>query len=131
MIHDSWVWLACVSRATSGNATLSDAIADTTVARARHVTARTAPGRKARTGPAAGPVTGDAGMGKSPLYENWWSGSASDPPPGQGSAGDDVVEAAARAEARSALGVADAEGQQAGRGGAAEQGGPAGGEDVG
>ena len=39
MIHDSCVWLAWVSRAMSGSATLSDAIAATTVASARHTTA--------------------------------------------------------------------------------------------
>jgi hypothetical protein len=38
MTHDSWVWLACVSRASEGIATFSDATADTTVARAKQVT---------------------------------------------------------------------------------------------
>jgi hypothetical protein len=40
--QDSWVWLAWVSRAIDGIATLREATAETTVARARHVTSRTA-----------------------------------------------------------------------------------------
>ena len=43
MIQASWVCVACVLRAMSGSATFSDAIADTTVARATQTTARTAP----------------------------------------------------------------------------------------
>ncbi len=41
MIQDSWVWLPPVARAMSGRATLSEAIAATTVASARQVTSRT------------------------------------------------------------------------------------------
>ena len=40
--HVSWVWLARVSRANDGSATFSDDTAETTVASARQVTARTA-----------------------------------------------------------------------------------------
>ena len=43
MIQASWVWLACVLRAMSGSATFSDAIAETTAARATQTTAVTAP----------------------------------------------------------------------------------------
>ena len=55
MIHASWVWVAWVDRAISGRATFSDDMAATTVARATHTTAVTAPLRTAR---AAGDFTG-------------------------------------------------------------------------
>src|ERR1700742_644980 len=45
MIHDSCVCEACVERAMSGRATLSEDIAAVTAARARHTTAVTAPWR--------------------------------------------------------------------------------------
>jgi len=48
MIHVSWVWVAWVDRAISGRATFSDDMAATTVARATHTTAVTAPLRAAR-----------------------------------------------------------------------------------
>ena len=54
MIHASWVWVAWVDRAISGRATFSDDMAATTVARATHTTAVTAP---LRTAPAAGDFT--------------------------------------------------------------------------
>ena len=39
MTHASWVWVAWVSRAISGSATFSDAIAATTAASATQTTA--------------------------------------------------------------------------------------------
>ncbi len=55
MIQASWVWVAWVDRAISGRATFSDDMAATTVARATHTTAVTAP---LRTAPAAGDFGG-------------------------------------------------------------------------
>ena len=37
--HSNWVWVACVLRAMSGSATLSDDMAATTVAKAMQITA--------------------------------------------------------------------------------------------
>src|ERR1700742_3685800 len=56
MIHDSCVCEACVERAMSGRATLSEDMAAVTAARARHTTAVTAPWRTV-----GDPVTGAEG----------------------------------------------------------------------
>src|SRR5215472_4645388 len=70
MIHSSWVWVAWVSRARSGRATFSDAIAAVTAASARQTTAVTAvlltgrdlPGRNLAASKPASPATRTAIM---------------------------------------------------------------------
>jgi len=65
MIHSSWVWVAWVDRATSGSATLSDAMAAVTAPSARQTTAvtavvltrREAPGRNLVARKASSPAT--------------------------------------------------------------------------
>ena len=49
MIQDSWVWVAWVSRAIDGIATLSEAIAETTVASASMITGSVARGASRRS----------------------------------------------------------------------------------